>query len=455
MAPRGQQRRQEPRPPQRDDDAPLPPDPRDRSREPETVAGAQERKNGVSAAITNWTKKADEIAIAAGAGSSLALREDVPFFTSHQLATLQHLGVAGAPLGNLTLFFNQALRSQLDPFTGQIHMIKRIASVRDDDGGWRKEPRWTIQTGISGYYVIRDRAANRNGDVIGYEDTIWYDDDGDPHGIWLDKSKPPHACRVVLLRNGMRFPGVVLYSEVAGLRDNGQPMAEWKHQPAHMIEKCADAFACRRTYPADFAGIYTDEEMGGWDRGEPIEQRPGSPLVVPRVSRGTRRTVAATVVPPASAAASAAPGDDHDRKPARDDSPGKSQDAAREGVIVDPPGTKEPTRAERPKNDRQRRMARMHALLGELGIGGDELRPARLGVLAMLARASEAQPPLELGSSAELSDAQIELCIGKLEQVQRAAKDHDQPIADVQEALFKLAEAGGWERGEVTSDRDE
>jgi phage recombination protein Bet len=453
MAPR----RQEPRPAQRsNDDVPLPPDPRDRSNQAaETVTGAQEARAATADKITTWTKKADEIALAAGAGSSLALRDDVPFFTSHQLATLQHLGVAGAPLGNLTLFFNQALRSQLDPFTGQIHMIKRMAYNPDTE---QKEPRWTIQTGISGYYVIRDRAAYRNGDVVGYEDTIWYDDDANEHGVWVRKDRPPTAARVVLLRNGMRFPGLVLYSEVAGLRQNGQPMAEWRHQPAHMLEKCADAFACRRTYPADFSGIYTDEEMGGWDRGSPLDNELSAADIKPRVSRGPRRTVTATVVPQASSEPSSnAPVTATPKPPA--DAGARADDDAEPatGVVVDPPpGTKEPGKSERPKNDRQRRMSRMHALLGELGLGGDELRPARLGLLAMLARASDSQQPLDLSSSAELSDAQIELCIGKLEQVQRAARDHDEPLADVQAALFRLAEAGGWDRSDdPESDRDE
>jgi len=369
----------------------------------QTTREAMAAAKSARSQVATYAERASEL----HPGTSLVLASDQPFWTTHQLAALQHMGVAGASVGDLQVFMHQSVRTQLDPFSGQIHMIKRMTW---DNDARAYVPRWTIQTGISGYQVIRDRAARRDKVTVEYEDTVWYDADGSEHSVWLataddGKARPPSACRVVVLKDGRRFPGVVLYSEVAALKD-GKPQAEWRHQPAHMLEKCAEAFALRRAFPRDLSGIYTDEEMGGWDR--PEQPPPG-----------------------------------RQRKPHGGDAPADGE--VLDGDIVGESTSGEPSAAERPKGERQASMAHLHAVLRDLGFGGDALRGARIGICAMLGRASTAGDALELTSTNDLTDEQLQVAITRLEAIKDHAAKSGQTVRDLEAGLRQLAEAGGWQ----------
>lgn len=178
--------------------------------------------------------------------TALAIRAGQDMFDAKQRAALEVLGVRGASNAELAVFMHYCQKTQLDPFSRQVYYINR--------GG-----RWVIQTGIGGFQVIRDRVAQRTHVSVEYDDTVWFDQHGGEHAVWL-KSEPPAAAKVVVLKDGRRFPAVVLYAEVAALKD-GKPQSEWAHQPARMLEKCAEAAALRRAFPHDLAGLYIDDEM--------------------------------------------------------------------------------------------------------------------------------------------------------------------------------------------------
>src|SRR5487761_1121676 len=187
--------------------------------------------------------------------AALAIRRGQNFWDDKQRAALAVLGIKSASNGELAVFFHYCQRTGLDPFSRQIYMIPRREK---QDGQWVEKQ--TIQVGIDGFRVIRDRIADRAGLDVEYEDTIWYDADGQPHDVWLSP-EPPVACRVVVIKGGRRFPGGVRPAACAAVNKDGEMVAQWRTQPDHMIEKCAEAFALRRAFPNDLGGLYIDDEM--------------------------------------------------------------------------------------------------------------------------------------------------------------------------------------------------
>jgi phage recombination protein Bet len=195
------------------------------------------------------------------ASAPLALRPGQMIFDDLQQKALAAMGVKNATKADLAVFAHVCHRTMLDPFTRQIYMIERREKVNDK---WVSKQ--TIQTGIDGFRVVRDRAAERTGCEAELEDTIWYDAEGRPHTEWLWDA-PPVACKVVLIKHSaagraLRFPAVLRTAAYMAMK-NGQPVSQWKTQPDHMIEKCCEAFATRRAFPNDFSGVYLEEEMQG------------------------------------------------------------------------------------------------------------------------------------------------------------------------------------------------
>ena len=123
-------------------------------------------------------------------GSQLALQEGQTFFTDMQVATLRQIGMNGAGKGDLEVFFHQVQRTGLAPLAKQIYMINR-------------QGKWTIQTGIDGFRLIASRVTMQTGGTLGYEDTLWMDNNGNWLEVW-PHDYPPIAANVTVLRNGGR-----------------------------------------------------------------------------------------------------------------------------------------------------------------------------------------------------------------------------------------------------------
>lgn len=209
------------------------------------------------------------------ASAPLALRPGQMIFDDLQQKALAAMGVKNATKADLAVFAHVCHRTMLDPFTRQIYMIERREKVGDQ---WVSKQ--TIQTGIDGFRVVRDRAAERTNCEAELEDTIWYDADDKPHTEWLWDT-PPTACKVVLVKHSnatgraLRFPAVLRTAAYIQMK-NGVPVSQWRTQPDHMIEKCCEAFACRRAFPQDFSGLYIEEEMigrAGDENGRPAARK--------------------------------------------------------------------------------------------------------------------------------------------------------------------------------------
>lgn len=195
-------------------------------------------------------------------GGALAVRPDQTDWTPEQAAVLRQSGIKDeVTREELTGFLHLCQRTGLDPFSRQIYLI----------GRWDKRARREVyrpQTGIDGYRVVAHRAAAEAGQSLGYEDTLWCDASGRWHDVWLS-NEPPAAAKVVVVRNGQRFPAVAKYSEYVQTDREGRPSGLWGKMPATMTAKCAESLALRMAFPLDLAGVYTAEEMGQADNPAP------------------------------------------------------------------------------------------------------------------------------------------------------------------------------------------
>ncbi|ALX66826.1 RecT family recombinase [Microbacterium sp. XT11] len=199
--------------------------------------------------------------------TNLVIASDQTFFNDAQRAALVQMGLGDAPRGDIEAFFHQAKRSGLDPFARQIYMIGRRSKV---NGQW--VTKYTIQTSIDGFRVIRDRKKTFRG-----MEEHWCGPDGVWRDVWLEPG-PPAAARITLYLDGFVKPvtAVARYDEYVPLKD-GQPTGQWGKMPALMTSKVAEALALRKAYPQDFSGLYTSDEMAQADHAPasaPQEQPP-------------------------------------------------------------------------------------------------------------------------------------------------------------------------------------
>lgn len=152
-----------------------------------------------------------------------------------QLNLIKRTFAAGATTDEFALFVGVAKRAGLDPFTRQIHMVKR--------GG-----QMSIQCGIDGYRAI----AERSGTLAGIEDAV-YDS---------EENLQPKKASVTVYRmlEGIRvsFTASARWSEYFP----GEKLGfMWKKMPYLMLGKCAESLALRKAFPNDLSGLYTNEEM--------------------------------------------------------------------------------------------------------------------------------------------------------------------------------------------------
>jgi phage recombination protein Bet len=251
--------------------------------------------------------------------AALAIRPGQEMWTDKQRAALSVLGIRDASNADLAVFMHVSQRTGLDPFSKQIYMIKRRVK---EDGQWIDK--WTIQTGIDGFRVIRDRVAARQGVTVEYEDTIWYDRDGGEHKVWLSADEPA-GCVVTVVKDGRRYPGALRFNSYAARqRDTGELTGQWKTMPDHMIEKCAEAFALRRAFPHDLGGVLLEDEMP--------RQEPGAPAVIRQQGRVTVAEVIDPQDPPAVNGNGHAP----DTAPAANLTPAPVAETAAETLSTEP-----------------------------------------------------------------------------------------------------------------------
>lgn len=187
--------------------------------------------------------------------SELTITQDQTDWTQQQVAALKQLGVSNdVTQADLAIFLTQSKRTGLDPFSRQIYMIGRKQKTAN---GY--ETKQTIQVGIDGLRAIAHRVAQQCHEVFSMSDTLWADNSGVWHDVWLSP-EPPAAAKVSVKRGGGVFSAVAIFKEYAPVY-NGKLSGMWSSKPALMIAKCAEALALRKAFPSDMSGIYTEDEM--------------------------------------------------------------------------------------------------------------------------------------------------------------------------------------------------
>ena len=142
------------------------------------------------------------------------------------------------------LFLYTAHRMGLDPLLRQIHAVKRW------DANLQRMA-MAVQTGIDGYRLIADRTGRY---APGREPQFMYDE---------KKSIIAATAYVKKLVSGTwhEVGATAHFSEYAGRKKDGSLTSMWATKPHIMLAKCAEAIALRKAFPAEMAGVYTNEEM--------------------------------------------------------------------------------------------------------------------------------------------------------------------------------------------------
>lgn len=187
----------------------------------------------------------------------------ITIYTDEQVDLIRRMICKGADDDELDLFVGQCQRTGLDPFSKQIHAVKRWDSKE------RREV-MTIQISIDGARLIAQRTgqyAGQNGPWWCGGDGEWREDNKGRPLPWMEDA-PPFAARVEVMRQGFDAPLEAIahwdeYKQMFKNKKSGnwELGTFWKNKPSLMIAKCAEMLALRKAFPLELSGLYVEEEM--------------------------------------------------------------------------------------------------------------------------------------------------------------------------------------------------
>lgn len=168
----------------------------------------------------------------------------VQAWSKEQVELIKRTVAKGASNDELALFGIVCQKTGLDPFTNQIHFVKRADKV-------------TFQTGIDGYRAIADRTGTYAG-----SDDYRFDENLSEYEHIQTKRGYPTTATVTIYKivSGIRVP----FSATARWEEYypGEKLGfMWKKMPYLMLSKCAEALALRKAFPNDLSNVYTFDEM--------------------------------------------------------------------------------------------------------------------------------------------------------------------------------------------------
>lgn len=160
----------------------------------------------------------------------------VPFeFNAQQVELIKKTVAKNCSNDELALFLYTCKRTGLDPLIKQIYAVKR--------GGASNQ--MSIQTGIDGYRLI----AERSGKYAPGKEPSFKEDGGKIISATAYVNK-------LVAGSWHEVAATAYYNEYFTPTNN-----IWVKMPHAMLAKCAEALALRKAFPAEMAGVYTQEEM--------------------------------------------------------------------------------------------------------------------------------------------------------------------------------------------------
>ncbi len=169
--------------------------------------------------------------------------------TRAQVDVIKSQIAKGATDDELKMFLYVCERTKLDPFTKQVHFVKRWDSKAGKEVG-------AVQVGIDGLRSI----AERTGDYAGNDDPVF-------DGTITVGDKPqinvPEKATVTVYKmvQGQRYP-CTASAKWKSYYPGDKMGFMWRKLPELMLGKCAEALALRKAFPSVMSGLYVAEEMG-------------------------------------------------------------------------------------------------------------------------------------------------------------------------------------------------
>jgi phage recombination protein Bet len=182
--------------------------------------------------------------------------------SKEQIDVLAGAGIIppGTPAAQVQVFAEVASRHNLDPFTKQVHLVK----YRKKDGE-RYVDAYAVIIGIDGY---RARATS-SGRHAGTEDAKFNITSDGKHvtaAELIAKNGKLLTATVTVHKivSGMKVPftHTCVLSEFSSGKQKWHPQYGMQYQ---MLAKCAEAFALRKAFPNETAGLAVEEELAAYE----------------------------------------------------------------------------------------------------------------------------------------------------------------------------------------------
>lgn len=173
---------------------------------------------------------------------------------------------------SVLMVWDYCLTRKLDPFKKPCHIVP--IKHKNAKGEW--EWRDVVMPGIYEYRIT----AHRTGAYLGHTEPI-YGPEREFAGVTA-----PEWCAMTFYRavgtERAAFPVKVWFSEVVATTRDGNANERWSKAPRQMHTKCTEAAGLRETFPEEFGGEHTAEEMEGRRLGDddPIDAVPQPPPFV-------------------------------------------------------------------------------------------------------------------------------------------------------------------------------